>query len=97
MADQRAPASVTPAWSQKSLIEDEGCDATTDASSSPTTSYETSECSQTNIQKDIEFIAAYFVKEKAPGLVQAAFDRVSKAYSRRVAKSDEKSIEQAIR
>jgi hypothetical protein len=97
MAAQHAPAGVAPVWSQQSSVEDESCDATTDASSSPATSYETVECSQTDIPKDIEFIAAYFVKEKAPGPVRAAFDRVSKACSRRVAKSDEKSTEQAIR
>ena len=97
MAAQQAPASVAPAWSQQSSMEDEGYDATRDASSSPATSYETIPCSQNDLQKDIELIATYIVREKAPDLVRAAFDRVSGACSRRVAGNNEKNIEQAIR
>jgi hypothetical protein len=74
MTDQQAPASVAPAWSQQSSVEDECYDATTDASSSPTTLYETTECPQSSIQADIELVAAYIVREKAPSPVRAAFD-----------------------
>ena len=56
-------------------MEDEGYDATRDASSSPATSYETIPCSQNDLQKDIELIATYIVREKAPDSVRAAFDR----------------------
>ena len=41
-------------------------------------------CSQTDIKTDIETIAAYLAKERAPKAVQAAMGRVSDAYAKHV-------------
>ena len=67
-------------------------DATTDTGCS--TLPKPTECLQTDIKTDIETIATYLVRERAPKAVQAAIGRVSDAYAKRV---DQKNTEQAIR
>ena len=67
-------------------------DATTDTGCS--TPPKPTECLQTDIKTDIETIATYLVRERAPKAVQAAIGRVSDAYAKRV---DQKNTEQAIR
>ena len=96
MASQQAsPSSMQ--GSQQSIVEDMEFDATPDASSSPATSYEPTKRLPKTIQADLELIATYLVKEKAPGSVQAALGRVRDAYKQRVVRANQDSTEQAIR
>ena len=94
MAAQQAPTSASPVGSQSSTNEDISRDATESAPSSQNTSYEPTECLQIDLQAEIEILAAYIVKEKAPSLVLTAINRVRDAYMKRVKQKD---TEQAIR
>jgi hypothetical protein len=96
MADRQATPSSAQS-SQQSTVEDVVMDTPTDASSTPTSSYEPTKHAPDKIQADIELIATYLVKERAPDLVQAALGRVQNAYSRRAVRTNENSTEQAIR
>jgi hypothetical protein len=68
-----------------------------DASSTQATSYEPTRRIQDTVKADLELIATYLAKERAPSPVQAALSRVQNAYSRRVVRANENSTEQAIR
>ena len=55
-----------------------------DATTSCTTPPEPTTCPQESIKADIKTLAAYLVKESALEAVQAALDKISDAYNRRV-------------
>jgi hypothetical protein len=79
MADQQASPSSSQGSQQST--EDARFDATIDTSSSLATLYEPTKHLPKAIHADLELIATYLVKEKAPGLVQAALSRVRNTYN----------------
>ena len=93
MASNQAPASETLAGSQWSSIESDSATEQVGASSSPTSSYEPIEFSQTQIHTDIELIAAYLAKRSASSKLVGVIDRIRNAYSICVKQT---STEQAI-
>jgi hypothetical protein len=63
--------------SQQSTVEDVEMDASTDASSSPASSYEPTKRAPDKTQADLELIAAYLVKERAPDPVMMYSGRLA--------------------
>ena len=66
-------------------------------SSTPTSLYKPTKYIPDKIQADLELIATYLVKERAPDLVQAVLGQVQNMYSRHVVQTNKNSTEQAIR
>ena len=96
MADRQATSSSIQG-SQQSTVEDVVMDVPTDTSSTPASLYKPTKHAPDKIQADLELIATYLVKERAPDLVQAALGRVQNTYSRHAVRTNENSTEQAIR
>lgn len=94
MTSQPTLSGASLATSQWSAEGSQASNASQDAPTSCTTPPEPTECSQTNIEEDIKIITAYLVKERALEAVQAALNRISNAYGRRI---EQKTTEQAIR
>jgi plasmid stabilization system protein ParE len=85
--------------SQQSTAEDADIDVsdTFDVSSTQATLYEPTRHIQDTVKADLELIATYLAKERAPSPVQAALSQVQNTYSRRVVRANKNSTEQAIR
>src|SRR3979411_401401 len=85
--------------SQQSTAEDADIDVSDvfDASSTQATSYEPTRRIQDTVKADLELIATYLAKERAPGPVQPALSRVQNTHSRGAVQANENSTEQAIR
>ena len=96
IADRQATPSSTQG-SQQSTVEDVVMDAPTDVSSTPASLYKPTKSAPDKIQADLELIATYLVKERAPDPVQAVLGRVQNMYSRHAVRTNENSTEQAIR
>jgi hypothetical protein len=84
MTLQLTQTGASLAASQWSPIGSQASDASGDVNTSCTTPPEPTKCLQDSIKADIKTLAAYLVKENAPEAVQAALDRVSDVYNRRV-------------
>jgi hypothetical protein len=78
MTSTQASASASLAGSRWSSIES---DEPASVTSSPTSSHEPIECSQTQLNADIELIATYIARKKAPSKYAAAIDRIRDAYT----------------
>jgi hypothetical protein len=93
MAPNQVPASETLAGSRWSSVESDSATEPVGAST-PTSSYEPIESSQTQIHADIELIATYLAKRNASTKLVGAIDRIRDAYTTRVKQTN---TEQAIR
>jgi hypothetical protein len=68
-----------------------------DMSSTQATLYKPTRRIQDTVKADLELIATYLAKERAPSLVQAVLSRVQNTYSQYVVQANKNSTEQAIR
>lgn len=93
MASKQASASETLAESRWSSIESDSATESVGAST-PTSSYEPFESSQTQIHTDIELIATYLAKRSASTKLVDAINHIRDAYTVRVKQTN---TEQAIR
>ena len=84
MTSQSAQTKARLAASQWCPEGSKASDASGNATTSRTTLLEPAKCPQDSIKADIKTLAAYLVKERALEAVQAALDRISNAYDRRV-------------
>ena len=94
MTLQPAQTEALLAAGQQRPVGSQASDALGDATTGRTTPPKPTTCLQESIKADIKTLAAYLVKESAPEAVQAALDRISDAYDRRV--QQKTTTEQAI-